>query len=270
MLPAEQILNNDSIERLLLKQGDFYLVRDLDKARELPNELLLGEGLFVRHMGFIYLPARPENLTEEQIVSLGKLRERYFNQVVDMRYVQEIYTHTYKLISRTISEESRRNGVRILDFGAGTGSLARHIKYSGIDGQFPLKFYALDLIKHHKDTKRNLYAQYKVIDFDSTFPYRDGFFDCAVSLYVFHYSVPRLHFQEIRRTLCQKGVLIFNLYKPTPEFRQKVLGELEEIGFDYNAHEIQSHMDFHGMAHHPVEFFVCYARENAGVDAGRV
>jgi len=245
----------------LQKIGDYYLVKDPLAAINLPDAVSIENKVFYRHMGFIYLPVRPEGLTPEQIIQLGNLRAKHFNQVVDKQFVSKVYTYVYQLMSTKLTASQKRNGINLLDFGAGTGTLGKHIKYSGIDGQYGIDYYAIDINPKYKQINLDPYKLYSVLADNSGMPFPDRFFDVIVSLYVFHYTIPQNHIDEIFRTLTQEGILIFNLYRPSEVHRNHVLSYIDLAGFHWQKMTFTNDSTYYGLKHAPTEFYLCRKKQ---------
>ena len=103
----------------LTKVNDFYLA-DNEKFDELPSILEINGKDYYKHMGFIYLPVKQEQLNKEQIIQIGNIRDKYFDSLIDRKFVEEVYWFAYNLF---------KNEKRVLDFGAGSGKFVEKWKF---------------------------------------------------------------------------------------------------------------------------------------------
>ena len=203
-------------------------------------------------MGFIYIPVRQEHLNKEQIIQIGNIRDKYFDSLIDRKFVEEVYWFAYNLF---------KNEKRVLDFGAGSGKFVEFLKRNNLEDN--LELYGIDINPKYK--KSNLYKSYQIMDgksnlsFNTRFQFPNNYFDAIVGIYVFHYNVPKNSFKEIHRTMKDSGIFIFNLYLVDEEYKENLSSKLEEIGFDFNYKEevFESKRIFKVIKHSPVKFYIC-------------
>ena len=254
---AKSQINQSHLVNTLISIKDFFLVRNPDEARSLPDEISLLGKKYLKHMGLIFLPCKPEELSSEQIIELSNLRSAYFDRVVDKSFVQKIYMFVYKLVSNNISKEQQSKGISLLDFGAGTGSFGHYVKFSGINGKYPIEYHAVDLNPKYAGTHTETYKSYKAISENSELPFHDGSFDVIVALYVFHYNIPEVHMKSFVEKMNSEGILLFNLYRPSDKLREEIQSRLRGLGLRWHKIDFESSASFHGMKHAPTEFYLC-------------
>jgi len=229
----------------LKKINDFYLT-DNNKFNKLPDVLKLDGKNYYKHMGFVYLPVRQDKLNKKQIIQIGNLRDKYFNSLIDRKFVEEVYLFVYNLF--------KNNEKKILDFGAGSGNFTEFLKGKNLLDSF--EFNGIDINPKYK--KNRLYSKYQIIKNRVKFLFLDNYFDIILALWVFHYNVPIGNLKEINRTLKDKGKFIFNLYKGNIKHKRYLLSNLKKAGFKYYKKILQSKILFNGTIHSPIEFYICY------------
>jgi ubiquinone/menaquinone biosynthesis C-methylase UbiE len=118
----------------------------------------------------------------------------------------------FKELSITKELLERNNG-RILDIPCGTGRLAKFLLQRNPQLNITGADYSYEML----NLARN--AEYKNLVQVDAFQllFREGFFDCIISLrFIFHYKDISPFFREAARTLKKGGVLIFDTYKWSP------------------------------------------------------
>ncbi len=114
---------------------------------------------------------------------------------MDKNFVSRVYSYVYQLVSDVLTTPQKDFGIKLLDFGAGTGSMCQFIKYNGIDSKYGIEFYAVDINPKYENKSIAPYSKYTLIKNGEGMMYPNRFFDVIVSLYVFHYSIPAAHIQ---------------------------------------------------------------------------
>jgi SAM-dependent methyltransferase len=54
--------------------------------------------------------------------------------------------------------------------------------------------------------------------------------DAIVSAFVFHFRLPRLHLDTMRRILAPGGIILANVYRRTPRSRRELMAEFNRVG----------------------------------------
>lgn len=153
-------------------------------------------------MDAIYLPIRPYELDPARVKELCELRLRILSEISNESLRSRVAESLVAMAQQLASKEST-----VLDFGTGSGKLIKLLqatwgsaRLAGVD----MSFISLTKVPH--GTQVLLAAP------GGPLPFKSSSFDIITSLFVFHFSLPTLIRQELRRILSETGFLIGNVY----------------------------------------------------------
>ena len=191
----------------LIKEGAFYVDQNFDAKMLGPKTVIIDDHKFYRFMDFFYLPAPANNLTYNQIVEICDLRLKYFSYVIDLDLNKKIVSLMVNFVKNKLM--LKMNGhLKILDFACGSGDFYGYIKQKLPE----IHLFGLDISKCaiNRAVKNGLNAT--CISINEPFPFKENFFDVVFAVFVMHFNLKYIPFNELYRTVKEDGYLIFNVY----------------------------------------------------------
>lgn len=220
----------DFIKQLTPK-GDFYICSDFSQEMIGPSVLEIHGHVYHRFMNYLYLPARPENLSIPQIIAICDLRSDHIEDLLDLQFNDAIINTVASCIDTHFPRRVRQ--LTALDFGCGTGLSSTLMA----EKQPDLKIIGVDISEkaitqsHQRGLAALLVQPYQRLPFDALS------FDVIFAIFVMHFNSDIFIFNEARRILKRNGIFVFNIYKRNiSEFLQKT----RSCGFD-NIQAIDVH-----------------------------
>jgi ubiquinone/menaquinone biosynthesis C-methylase UbiE len=165
-------------------------------------------------MDFIYLPDEPEFLSETQVFSLNKLRDKFYDKLDSIKTNLKVKEFLSSIIN------DLEVGI-IVEYGCGYRTikeyLSSRIKYTGID---------IDPSVISRNNQKNIpcvWINDKALNLES------NSVDLVVSIFVFHFRITEHQILEVKRILTNDGIILANVYRLSDQSRYKLRDKFEKL-----------------------------------------
>lgn len=187
-------------------------------GREPPPQLEILGKTYIRFMDFIYLPREPEELSEEQVVAVNEIRQRY----MDILAERAINLHVRDLVLRLVQYVAPNS---VLELGAG---------YNPIFGHPPegMNYWIADLNEKAIEAVRKEGLEGFVFKSDGILPLDPGTVDLMVAIFVLQFRFSVAQIATLAQVLTNDGVMVANVYRRSEESRDKLLRLFAFTGFE--------------------------------------
>lgn len=194
----------DIVIQRLSREGSVYVDTAFDHGETGPERLQIDKAEHYRFMDFFYVRTPPHLMTPTEIEEVCKLREKYFDKVVDNRLNAQVADALVDEIRYRVKAPCR-----VLDFGCGAGHSLKLLSERLYDSSFWGVDMCQDLVLSAK--KQGWEAQSVAVN--GPLPFNDSTFDAITAIFVMFFPVPKAMVAEIERVLRSEGVFVFNMYK---------------------------------------------------------
>lgn len=194
----------DRVIGRLSREGTVYIDTAFDHCEIGPERLRLDQTVRYRFMDFFYVRTLPQLMTPAEIEEVCKLREKYFDKVVDNRLNAQIADALLNAIRHKMKPPCR-----VLDFGCGSGHSLQLLR-ERLCGS---SFWGVDMSQKLARSAREQGWDVQSVAANGPLPFKDASFDVVTAIFVMFFPVPMAMIAEIERVLRCGGIFVFNMYK---------------------------------------------------------
>ena len=199
-------------------QNNIYYCDTFEKN---PKCIVINGSKYFRFIDIIYIPTKTELLTNEQIIDINDLRNKYFHSLIN----KDVNEHVRKVVSDTVKRVSAQT---ILEFGAGYRPLFHAESFNHFT------YYIADLNpKAVSECKSKGFDSFLFND-NSLLPLSDESIDLVFSIFVFQFRISFNQIKEFSRILRKKGVILANVYRRNFKSKSNLLKAFNKEGFYFD------------------------------------
>jgi len=197
--------------------NEIFYCDNLNKI--LPKKLLINNKVHYRFCDFIYIPDGTEYLTDRQVRTVNKIREKYIFSHPQYKVNKEIHNCFLGLVKFWRPKT-------ILEVGPGKNPLITN-PTNGIN-----KIYLADLRFRNKEINNgNCISRLRFCTNDNL-NINNFSIDCIFAIYVFHFWISKTQINEFYRVLSQDGILLANVYRRSKKSKDTLSSDFKDIGFN--------------------------------------